>query len=93
MRFISILFERYGMRHQIIASAQTTPHALDSLFQIAFKENRRSPRLQDFRLWQNVVARASAIEKGPAFTIAEPLIVEYKVADLDRELRALPHAL
>lgn len=42
---------------------------------------------------QTSVASASAVEEGPAFPVAEPLIVEHKVADLDRKLRTLPPAL
>ena len=42
---------------------------------------------------QTSAASASAVEEGPAFPVAEPLIVEHKVADLDRKLRTLPPAL
>lgn len=37
--------------------------------------------------------RASPVEEGPAFPVAQPLIVEHKVADLARKLRTLPPAL
>ena len=38
-------------------------------------------------------ASASAVEEGPAFPVAKPLIVEHKVANLGRKLRTLPSAL
>jgi hypothetical protein len=42
---------------------------------------------------QTSATSASTAEEGPAFPVAEPLIVEYKVADLDRKLLTLPPAL
>jgi hypothetical protein len=42
---------------------------------------------------QTSAASASAVEEGPAFPVAEPLVVEHKFTNLDRKLRTLPPAL